>query len=179
MKYDPAIHNRRSIRLKGYSYSLPGAYFMTIVTQGREMRLGEILEGEMVLSQFGCIVLNAWQELPRHYPNVELGDFVVMPNHVHGIVVLVDDSLCSSRGGSQTRPYDARPYEYHGLPEIVRAFKSFSARRINAIRGTTGQPVWQRNYYEHIVRDQVEWERIIAYIQANPKNWQCDDEYFA
>ncbi len=163
MKFDPQKHHRRSIRLQGYDYSQAGAYFVTIVAWQREMLFGDIVDGEMVLNRFGQIVRDAWFDLPNHYPHVELGAFIVMPNHVHAIVVLVDDG----RGGSfmsggtnlpdeshagidsvpnnQTRPYvTAKPR--HGLPEIVRAFKSFSAKRINRLRRTDGIPVWQRNY---------------------------------
>jgi putative transposase len=193
MKFDPKIHHRRSIRLKGYNYSQAGAYFVTIVAWRREMLFGEIVDGEMVLNDFGKIVISAWFDLPNHYRHAELGAFVIMPNHVHGIILLNDNR----RGGSpisggtnlpdeshagkessptkQTRPYDPiKPR--HGLPEIVRAFKSFSARRINKLRHTEGIPVWQRNYYEHIIRDERETDRITQYIDSNPLRWADDDE---
>ena len=174
MPYNPQVHHRRSIRLKGYDYTQPGAYFVTMVTQGRECLLGEVAGTEIRLLRSGTIAQRAWLDLPRHYPHVQLDEFCIMPNHLHGIVVLTNDR----RGGSiqvkegmsdsnQTRPY---------LPEIVRAFKSFSARRINALRHTPGIPVWQRNYYEHIVRDEAEWERIRAYIRDNPRRWAQDHE---
>ena len=193
MKFDPKIHHRRSIRLKGYDYSQAGAYFVTIVTWQREMLFGEIVDEEMVLNQYGRIVAMAWFDLPNHYRRAELGAFVILPNHVHGNIRLNDDG---GRGGSpvtgksilsdETNPggnplpiVETRPYvveKRHGLPEIVRAFKSFSARRINALRHTEGIPVWQRNYYEHIIRDEREMDRITRYIEANPSAWMDDNE---
>ena len=193
MKFDPQKHHRRSIRLKGYDYSQAGAYFVTIVAWQRECLFGEVVNGTMHLNRHGHIVHDAWFDLKNHYRHVELGAFVIMPNHVHGIVVLVDDR----RGGSsslsetiapdedssgidtmptnQTRPY-VKPKPRHGLPEIVRAFKSFSARRINRLRRTDGIPVWQRNYYEHIIRNERELDNITKYIETNPLRWNDDDE---
>ena len=193
MKFDPKIHHRRSIRLQGYDYSQAGAYFVTIVAWQREMLFGEIMDGQMILNRHGQIVLDAWIDLPNHYRHAELGAFVIMPNHVHGIVVLVDEG----RGGSsikgrtvlpndsiagtepspnkQTRPY-VNPKPRHGLSEIIRAFKSFSARRINSLRHAEGIPVWQRNYYEHIIRNEPEMDRITRYIESNPLQWMDDDE---
>jgi putative transposase len=172
MEFDPKIHHRHSIRLKGYDYAQAGLYFVTVVTRGRVPLFGEILDGEMHLNRCGEIVQRAWFDLPRHYSNAELGAFVIMPNHVHGIIILDDDRRGGSASGrapesdrtitglgtlleeTETRPYG----KYHGLSEIVRAFKSFSARRINRSRRLPGVPVWQRNYYEHIIRNQQDLE---------------------
>ncbi len=193
MKFDPQKHHRRSIRLKGYDYSQAGAYFVTIVAWQREMLFGEIVDGVMNLNRHGHIVRDAWFDLKNHYRHVELGEFVIMPNHVHGIVVLVDDckggssllgeTIVSDADSSgidtmptnQTRPY-VKPTTRHGLPEIVRAFKSFSAKRINRLRHTDGIPVWQRNYYEHIIRNEREMDNITKYIETNPLRWSDDDE---
>jgi REP element-mobilizing transposase RayT len=181
--YDPTLHHRRSIRLKGYDYSQPGAYFVTLVVHQRQCLFGEILVGVMRLNRYGEIVRQAWLDLPRHYPHALLDVFICMPNHVHGIVVLRDDGRGGSAQGkislpsevpagetslpdnAQTRPYGATR---HGLPEIIRALKSFSGRRINQLRNTTGTPLWQRNYFEHIIRDEDEFQRIAAYIRDNP-----------
>ena len=170
-----------------------GGYFVTVVSQGREPLFGEILDEHMNLNQYGEIVQNAWFDLPNHYPFVVLDAFIIMPNHIHGIILLTDPGTVGSnetrpygRGGSkarfirQTRPSvtgqsDARPSSY-GLPEIIRAVKSFSARRINTIRNTPGVPIWQRNYYEHILRNETEWGRIRQYIAQNPQNWNEDQE---
>ena len=193
MKFDPQNHHRRSIRLKDYDYSQAGAYFITLVTQGRANLFGEIENGVMRLNRYGKIVQRAWMDLPYHYPDVTLEAFVVMPNHIHAIVVLQADD--AGKGGSiqvskstsiitdpgkfitqdsrQTRPYGKRRYS---LSELVRAFKSFSTRRINRIRDTHGISVWQRNYYEHIVRNQAELENIGEYIAGNPQKWATDEE---
>jgi putative transposase len=163
MKFDPKIHHRRSIRLPGYDYSLPGAYYITVVVFGRQHLLGVIDQAAMQLNKFGQIVKFAWLDLPKHYPYIELGEFCIMPNHFHGIIILNDVE----------RPGIKR----HPLPEIIRAFKSFSSRRINAIRKLTGSPFWQRNYYEHIIRNDQDHDNIREYISTNPQNWNTDDEY--
>ena len=155
------------MRLKGFDYSLPGAYFITVITHQRECLFGEVVDGEMRVNQFGNIVERTWMDLPTHYPQVTLEAFVVMPNHVHGIVVIND----FSRGGSETLPYKMMQ---HGLPEIVRAFKSFSARRINLVKNTHGVAVWQRSFYDHIIRDDRDCRNIWEYIQVNPQKWQED-----
>lgn len=160
MKFDPKIHHRRSIRLQGYDYSQAGAYYVTIVVHGRECLLGEIVNGEMKLSRFGQIVQYVLLDLSKHYPHVELDVFCIMPNHLHLIIVLNHDVLVKR----------------HPLSEIIRAFKSFSAKRINVLRKTTGIPVWQRNYYEHIIRDVKDYETKRNYILSNPQNWENDDE---
>ena len=191
-KFDPRIHHRQSIRLQGFDYSSAGAYFVTIVAHGRECLFGEVVDGNVKLNRFGEIVDHAWFDLPRHYRHVSLGAFVIMPNHVHGIIVLNDDGRGGSVSGGialpdetiagqntvpanpETRPY--APIKRHPLSEIVRAFKSFSAKRINVLRRTQGIPVWQRNYYEHIIRNDREMERIWHYIESNPSRWAEDDE---
>ncbi len=139
---------------------------MTIVTHDRADLFGTIKDGQMVLSFEGELVRQAWFDLPRHYANVRLdeGDFGIMPNHVHGIVVLLAAPLSAGR------------LSRCDLTEIIRAFKSFSARRINQHRGVTGVPVWQRSFYEHILRDEDEWDRARKYILQNPQNWQDDQE---
>lgn len=156
MPPDTQPHHRRSIRLKGYDYSQAGAYYVTILTYQRDRFLGEIVNHEMHLNLFGKIVLQTWNNLPRHYPHLKLGAFVIMPDHVHGILILDDNPQCTER---------------HGIPEIVRALKTFSARRINRLCGSEGIPVWQRNYYEHIIRNDKDMERIVRYIETNPLRW--------
>jgi putative transposase len=160
MKFNPQKHHRRSIRLQGYDYSQAGMYYITIVTQSREYLFGEVVNAEMILNRFGQIVQYAWYDLPKHYPHVELDTFCSMPNHVHAIIVLTDRIVVKR----------------HPLSEVVRAFKSFSARRINSLRKTPGIPVWQRNYYEHVIRDENDLQAKRDYILSNPLNWEDDDE---
>ena len=163
MNDHPERHHRRSIRLRGFDYSQPGAYFVTVVTQERACLFGEVARGEIRLNEYGEIVRAYWNDLPRHYPNVGLDAFCVMPNHVHGIIVLV-------RAGFKPAPTG------HALTEIIRAFKTFSARRINAIRKRQRVALWQRNYYEHIIRDGDSLDRIRNYIAENPLRWDSDRE---
>jgi len=175
MKYNPDKHHRRSIRLQGYDYSQPGAYFVTVCVQDQECLLGDIVDGEMRMNELGELVWATWHDLPNHLPHVELDAFVVMPNHVHGIVWIVDVVGAGSVGaGSEPAPTNTN--KRHGLPEIVRQFKTFSARRINQRRGTPGMPVWQRNYYEHIIRNDSSLNQIQKYILENPRRWHLDRE---
>jgi len=154
------ILQRRSIRLKGYDYSQAGAYFITVCTQNHEHLFGEISDAEMMINAWGNIVQECWYDLPNHYPGLELDIFVVMPNHMHGIIVLANARAGFNRSAAEIRAFrQPAPTKFaisklHGLPEIVRALKTFSARRINLIRGTTGAPFWQRSYYEHIIRNE-------------------------
>jgi len=165
MKYNPEIHHRRSIRLKDYDYSQEGAYFITICTKNRECIFGRIVDGKMQLNKFGEIVRYTWFDLPNHNTNVELDQFIIMPNHIHGIIIITV--------GAGSEP---APTQKHGLFEIIRQFKTFSAKRINEIRNTPNLPVWQRNYYEHIIRTEDELHRIREYIINNPLQWQYDRE---
>ena len=190
-KFDPEKHHRRSIRLKGYDYSQAGAYYVTIVTWQREHLFGEVVNAEMKLSRYGLIVQSVWFDLPKHYPYVELDAFCIMPNHAHGIIVLYEDSRGGSFSGKDALRtqdvigqafrhinHETRPYEpkRHALSEIVRALKSVSAKQINILRKTSGVPVWQRNYYEHIIRNEQDYQTKRNYILSNPENWENDDE---
>jgi putative transposase len=169
MKMDP-LHNRHSIRLRDYDYTQPGAYFITVCAHERACLFGDIADGEMRLNEYGRVATECWNDLPKHYSHIELDAFVVMPNHVHGIIVLTDVVV-----GAGLRPAPTTP-KHHGLPEIVRAFKSFSARRINEGRNTSGIPVWQRNYYEHVVRGESELNTIRHYIVNNSLRWADDED---
>jgi len=173
MTYNPEIHHRRSIRLKEYDYSQEGSYFITICTHNREFLFGKISNGEMILNEYGEIVEKCWFDLPNHYWYIALNEFIVMPNHFHCIISMTSGTSVMAPGsvvGAGLKPAPT-------LPEIVRALKTFSARRINEIRKTTGIPVWQRNYYEHIIRDDESYYQISEYIKNNPAHWVEDDYY--
>ena len=188
MKYDPAKHHRRSIRLQGYNYSQAGAYFITICTWQRECLFGEIIDGEMQLSPWGEIVNLHWQNLPKYHRHLELDEFVIMPNHLHGIIVLINNNnnsvgagLADISGQKQITSQQNPPFpisqsqtKSKNLPEILRGFKTFSARRINQMRRTSGVPVWQRNYYEHIIRHEESLQYIRQYTINNPLSWELD-----
>lgn len=132
---------------------------------------GDVIDGEMVLNDFGKIVKYTWFDLPNHNDQIELDGFAVMPNHVHGIIQIID--VDTVRAGSESAL--TKKHKQHSLSEIIRQFKTFSARRINKKRNISGIPVWQRNYYEHIIQDEDELNRIRYYIQNNPANWKEDD----
>jgi REP element-mobilizing transposase RayT len=177
MTYDPDIHHRRSIRLKGFDYSSNNAYFVTVCVEKRRCLLGEIVNTEMVLNENGKVVVECWTDLPNHYSNIQLDKYVVMPNHFHGIiqicgVELKADSVLPERAG-----YKPAPTNTHGLSEIVRGFKTFSARRINTMLRISGKAFYQRNYYEHVIRNDYDLNRIRDYILTNPANWQSDELY--
>jgi putative transposase len=170
--FDP--YHRFSIRLKEYDYALPGAYFVTIATHRREMIFGEIKSQFLELNDFGNIVQDHWRNLTQHYSNINLGCFVVMPNHFHGIIIIRDqksDHPSNIRAG--LRP---APTQNISLHKVVRTFKSFTAREINKLRYSSKAPVWQRNYYEHIIRTDEEFYKIEEYINENVINWDKDNE---
>ena len=161
---------RRSMRLPGYDYSHAGAYFVTICTHRRIPLFGEVVDDTVRLNASGLVVTTTWNDLPVHYPNVDLDAFIVMPNHVHGILILSDASTARS-----------------GLSEIVRGFKTFSARGVNERRQTRGvnerrqtrgASLWQRSYYEHVIRNEQALNRVRSYIADNPKRWADDPENF-
>ncbi len=160
LPFNPDIHNRRSIRLRDYDYARAGAYFVTICTWQRECLFGEIVAGEMVFNNMGSIAGAAWTDLCKHYRHMELDAFIIMPNHLHGLIVFSDE-----QAGKR-----------HGLPEIIRGFKTYSSRRINAVRNNRGCPVWQRNYYDRVIRNEDELTRARSYIVNNPMKWEHDKE---
>jgi len=176
--YAPQHHHRRSIRLPEYDYAQPGAYFVTIVTHGREPLFGGVVDGRVVLSKWREIIEKEWQRTAVLRPYVCLDAFVVMPNHVHAILWIVNDADIAPAGAQRRcAPTTTRVnVEPASLGAIVRSFKSVCARRINALRGTPGAPVWQRNYWERVIRDERECNRIRAYVESNPARWETDPE---
>jgi len=167
------IRPRGSMRLKGYDYAQARAYFVTICVQDRRCLFGEVIDGLCMLNQYGALVAQAWSDLPNHYPHISLDQFVVMPNHVHGIIVLTDVGA-GFKPAPTPIPRNPAPTKRHALPEIIRGLKTFSARRINEIRQSPGISVWQRNYYEHVIRSEADYTRIAEYVIANPRRWSED-----
>ena len=168
MKYNPDIHYRRSIRLQGYDYNQAGAYFITICTQNRECLLGDIQEGNYLLNEFSKIVIDVWQNIPIHFQNIEIDAYVVMPNHFHGIIVIeknVEITTTKERSWNESKPMLAR---------VVAYFKYTTTKSINTARQTAGVKVWQRNYYEHIIRSENSLNRLREYIANNPQQWETD-----
>jgi len=166
----PRFHHRRSVRLPGYDYSQPGAYFVTICTFQRVCTLDNDARRRAVQQ--------AWDEIPLHCPNAAVDEFVVMPNHVHGIIWIMRATTVGAHHDAPLRAAAApRSTLLPGsLGAIVLQFKSAAARRINQIAGTPGAQVWQRNYYEHVIRDSDELNIIRRYIRDNPLNWDQDPD---
>jgi putative transposase len=176
-KFDPQKHHRKSIRLKGYDYASKRAYYVTIVIQGRECLLGEFIDKEMQLRKYGEIVQKWWDEIPVHFPNVETGAFEIMPNHVHGIIFITD-----GRRGEVLSPHneleEMPPAVYKAtIGQIIAYFKYKSTKVMNSIDNTgTITKFWQRNYYEHIIRNEKELRQKTYYILDNPSRWSEDQE---
>jgi len=202
MKYNPDIHHRRSIRLKGYDYSQAGAYFVTICTQNRECLFGDILNEEMILNDAAMMIQTVWDEMSRHYSGIETDEFVVMPNHVHGIVIIVGAGPCACpdykhamQNKETGQPQDHKTGQPQiretgqpqgvaptlSLPDVVHRFKTMTTKRYtDGVRqhGWLRFPgkLWQRNYYEHIIRNENELNRIREYIVNNTLQWEMDRE---
>ncbi len=166
-RYDPDHHHRRSIRLRGYDYTQAGAYYVTIVTRDRRTLFGDVIDGEMRLNDTGQLIIDAWEWLGTRYRYVELDAYVVMPNHLHGIIVITDDG----KGGSSVSPASRK-----SLGRLIGAFKTVSARQVNRALDMPGQRLWQRNYYEHVIRNDEECDRVREYIFCNPMRWETDTE---
>ena len=176
MTYDPTKQHRRSICLKHYDYTQVGAYFVTICTQSRECLFGDVVDGEMQVNAYGRIVKASWDAITIHFPLVALDAFVVMPNHIHSIIVL-NDRPVGARHAVPLRNIERYGNPIPGsIPTIIRSFKSVTTKRINEMRGTPAAFVWQRNYYEHIVRDEETLYLIRQYVADNPLNWTLDRE---
>ena len=174
-KYNPDIHHRHSIRLRDYDYSQAGAYFLTICTKDRECLFGEILDGGMRLDEYGSIVQECWDAVPKHFNDVQLDEYVVMPNHFHGIVIIAGD--VGARHAVPLRMVEqfGKPVP-NSLPTVIRSFKSAVTKKTNVIRGIHGIPLWQRNYYEHVMRNEEELNGFREYIHNNPMQWEMDEE---
>ena len=193
MKYDPAKHHRRSIRLKGYDYAQAGAYFVTLCVQGRECALGNVVDGHRVLNDAGQRADQFWPAVADHFADVEIDTWVTMPNHVHAIIVIGrgvvatlmvstpnNEDMGGEKGG-ETPPLhggDGRGAVAAPGAAHVRAnrgvFRSGQNQSINQMREMPGARFWQRNYWEHVIRDETDLNRVRRYIQTNPLRWVDD-----
>ncbi|MHC1707343.1 MAG: transposase [Bacteroidales bacterium] len=190
-KFDPEKHHRQSIRLQAYDYSQPGSYFVTLCTYGREFLFGNIENGTMILNSFGQIARDALLKTPEIRQEIQLGEFVIMPNHVHGIVNIIEKTINHSTVGAyghtpvgancnspqQSNRHSPPRSPSKTLGAVVRGYKSSVTTQINILRKTPKQPVWQRNYYDHIIRDYSSYEKISDYIRNNPASWSNDIFY--
>jgi REP element-mobilizing transposase RayT len=192
MTYNPDIHKRQSIRLKGYDYSQSGLYFITICCYQRECFFGNIINSQMILNNFGQLIKEEWLKSAEIRKEIELDDFVIMPNHFHGIVIInqeinsdfmkndVDfqDNNVGANGRSPLQQIQSSPPKISMKPKsissLIAGFKSATTKKINVIRNTHQNPVWQRNYYDHIIRNDESLARIREYVQNNPLSWEND-----
>ncbi len=183
MKCNLEIHHRRSIRLKGYDYLSPGSYFVTICTQNRYSIFGEINDGKMGLNDAGKMVETVWNEIPQYYCRFCVYENIVMPNHFHGIIEIVVGAgpcACPDNTGQLMKtgqPQGVAPTM--SLPDIMHRFKTMTTKKyIDGVKQNGWTPfrgkLWQRNYYEHIIRNDDELNRIREYIVNNPLNWDSD-----
>ena len=180
MEYNPKTHRRRSIRLKGYDYSHPGMYYATLCVGKRLTLFGEVIDNVVRLSAIGEVVRGCWEEIPKHFPNVKLDRYIVMPNHLHGILVLRENALdLVGVEYIQPRLGQKKSQFQHVVPRslgsIIRAFKA-AVTRICRQNGHTGFE-WQRDYYDHVIRDGHDLDRIRRYIIDNPANWANDQNF--
>ena len=174
MIYNPDKHHRSSVRLKGYDYSQAGAYFVTICAWRRECMFGDMVDGAMKLNEYGKIVHWEWTKSSEIRQEIELDEFIIMPNHIHGIVVI--NGCCDTNrnvGANGRSPLRMQPCS---LSSFISGVKSSVTKHINQTRGRPGTPVWQRNYHDRIIRNERELQEIREYIRNNPLRWDGDAE---
>jgi len=180
--YDPKEHHRRSIRLSGFDYAQAAVYFVTICTHENRCVLGRVVGDAIVLSASGEVAQACWCAIREHSPDVFLDEFALMPNHLHGLLALgvaspakrdtpyrVDPLLPSSRTVTPTPALQP-----DSVSALMGSFKSAVTRQVNRAKGTPGAPLWHRNYYERIVRDDKELKAVREYIRGNPIRWSLD-----
>jgi len=185
MKYNPVIHNRKSIRLKGFDYSQNGAYFITIVTQNREEIFGNIDNAKMMLNIFGETIIKWVGELEIKYSDVVIDEYCVMPNHFHAIIILVgagfprpmeNKTVQEGQGDPAPTTNTTKNQSKTTIGNIMGFFKYQTSKEINILRDKQGISLWQRNYYDRIIRDEKELESVRAYIKNNPLKLEKDME---
>jgi len=176
------LPNRRSVRLKRFDYRSSMAYFVTICAYEKQCIFGEIIDGRMTKNLLGEIVEEEWLRTGELRPYVELDAAIVMPNHFHGIVMLMDadeGTAPPTDAGTARHAPTKRAFAEsvsHSLASVVGSFKSAVSKRINGLRGTPGSVVWQRNYYEHVIRNEHDLQQVREYISNNPAKWELDRE---
>ncbi|MEK6733209.1 MAG: transposase, partial [Candidatus Omnitrophota bacterium] len=167
---NPPLHmkSRKPTRLHGYDYSQNGYYFVTMCTYNRIEWFGKIENDQMILNECGQVISECRHDLPNHYRNIKLDESIIMPNHVHGIIIIENNV------GNGLKPF---PTKMHGLSEIIRGFKTFSSRRINEkIINDNAHFHWQKSFYDHVIRSEKELIEVREYIVNNPKKWDLDTE---
>ncbi len=171
MNIDKESHRRKLRRLRHYDYSQCGAYFITICVEDRECLFGNIIDGEMQLNDAGRMIKALWNELPKCCSGSEIDEFVIMPNHFHGIIVLNE---CVGAIHESPLRMTVTERRNMAIPKIVGRFKMTASKRINQLRKTPGATVWQRNYWERMIRNEIELDALRKYIANNPLQWHLD-----
>jgi REP element-mobilizing transposase RayT len=188
MNFNPEYHHRRSIRIQGYDYSKPGLYFITICTEKKNCIFGTIIDKKSILNDLGSIAKKFWVEIPNHFPNVLLHQFIVMPNHIHGIIELKSGVVGAPNvvGAQNFVPLQQQQQiiipkrnEFqkiipHSIGAIVRGYKTGVTKWYRQQSNSGYDRLWQRNYYEHIIRDEKSYHIISKYIVNNPLHWKSD-----
>ena len=185
--YDPKKHHRRSIRLKGYDYSRPGAYFVTMCVQDWEWKFGRVVDGRVFLSREGEIASRCWAEIPQHFGNAVLDEYVIMPNHMHGIIVLksqeeertsVGVEYIQPRHNNLETQIERQNRFQHVIPNSISSILRSYKAAVTKLCRESGMIdfKWQRNYYEHIVRNHKALYAIRAYIRNNPAKWTIEHD---
>lgn len=175
-----AVRQRKQIRLKKYDYSDAGWYYVTVCTQNRECLFGNIINNKIILNEFGNVIQQCWENIPNYFNNVELDEFQIMPNHVHGIIIIRNNVV----GARSSRPMYSRPIP-PSLGQIIGYFKYQSTKHINNLMEGSEDPtptkkqykfkqIFQRSFYDHIIRNEFDLNRIRQYIRDNPSNWNND-----
>ncbi len=194
--YNPKIHHRKSIRLKEYDYTNPNWYYITICTHNKEHLFGRIVNNKIQLNEYGIIVNEEWLKTKEIRKNIDLDYYIIMPNHIHGIIIIEYNEEGATRWVAPNNdliiPIDAKAngaikkgasqrltptIQSNSLGSIIGQFKSVCTKRINKIDVMNTKPIWQRNYYEHIIRNDDDLYRIRKYIELNPLKWQLDEYY--
>ncbi len=164
------VKGRKPNRLPRYDYSQNGYYFVTICAHGRKEWLGKVDKGEIILSSYGAIAAIYWKEIPKHYSNVILDEWVIMPNHIHGIIVISSSAFVGTEQCSV--PTDAKSLS---VSQIIKSFKDVTIKRVRSEFGDISF-AWQRSFYEHVIRNEISLGRIREYIRNNPVLWDVDIE---
>jgi putative transposase len=191
VKFNPEIQRRRSIRLRECDYSAAGKYFLTICTRNKDLIFGVIENKNMLLSPIGIIAERYWKNIPRHFPNIRLDEFCIMPNHIHGILIIEDtadvgvqyeinrDHIEPLPSIEPLQPDEPQVHSFqHIVPKsigsIIRTYKTAVTKRCK--ENGFDQFIWQRNFYDRIIRDDSELRRIQKYVRNNPASWEIDEE---
>jgi putative transposase len=171
------VRHRKKIRLQEYDYSLPGGYFVTVCTFDKQDIFGNVLDEKMMLSREGIIAQECWKKIPEHFKYVLLDEFIVMPDHIHGVIIITDDKTVGTRHTVSLRGYKKFGHpECGSLSTIVGSYKSAVTKQIHELHHEQQTPVWQSRYYDRVIRNQKELDNIRKYIYYNPAQWGKEKE---